>query len=80
VKELSDHELFELIDQGRDEAFGALLAKHYGTLYAFAFKYCRHQHDAEDIVQEALLKISRCFQQFKETRDTPHFSFGMGEC
>lgn len=64
MKALSDHELFVLIDQGRDEAFGALLAKHYDTLYAFAFKYCRHQHDAEDIVQEALLKISRCFQQF----------------
>lgn len=64
MKERSDHELFQLIDQGRDEAFGALLAKHYDTLYAFAFKYCRHQHDAEDIVQEALLKISRSFHQF----------------
>ena len=64
MKERSDHELFQLIDQGHDEAFGALLAKHYDTLYAFAFKYCRHQPDAEDIVQEALLKISRNFQQF----------------
>lgn len=64
MKELSDHELYRLIDQGRDEAFGALLAKHYDTLYAFAFKYCRHQHDAEDIVQESLLKISRSFPQF----------------
>jgi len=64
MKELSDHELFNLIDQGRDEAFDALLSKHYDTLFAFAFKYCRHRHDAEDIVQEALLKISRSFQQF----------------
>jgi len=64
MKELSDHELYQLIDQGRNEAFDALLSKHYDTLYAFAFKYCRHQHDAEDIVQEALLKISRGFPQF----------------
>ena len=64
MQNLSDHELYQLIDQGRDEAFGALLAKHYDTFYAFAFKYCRHQQDAEDIVQEALLKISRSFHQF----------------
>lgn len=64
LRELSDYELFSLIDRGRDDAFGALLAKHYDTLFAFAFKYCRNRPDAEDIVQEALLKISRGFHQF----------------
>ncbi|MBU0675541.1 MAG: RNA polymerase sigma factor [Proteobacteria bacterium] len=64
VPERSDHELFNQIDQGRDEAFGALLAKHYDTLFAFAFKYCRCRSNAEDILQESLLKISRNFHRF----------------
>jgi RNA polymerase sigma-70 factor (ECF subfamily) len=64
MQELSDQELFNLIDQGQNDAFGALLARHYDTLFAFAFKYCRHQQDAEDILQESLLKISRSFHGF----------------
>lgn len=64
LQELNDYELFNLIDQGRNDAFGALLAKHYDTLFAFAFKYCRRRHDAEDILQESLLKISRSFHRF----------------
>jgi len=59
MQELSDNELFSLIDQGQDDAFGTLLTRHYDNLFAFAFKYCRCRPDAEDIVQEALLKISR---------------------
>lgn len=64
LQQLSDQELYRLIDQGREGAFSALLAKHYDSLFAFAFKYCRHREDAEDIVQETLLKIARSFGQF----------------
>ncbi len=64
LDELSDRELFSLIDQGRSDAFSALLTRHYDTLFAFSFKYCRRQQDAEDILQESLLKISRNFHRF----------------
>jgi RNA polymerase sigma-70 factor (ECF subfamily) len=64
LQELNDQELFTLIDQGSDDAFGALLSKYYDTLFGFAFKYCRCRQDAEDILQESLLKISRSFHRF----------------
>jgi len=44
---------------GRDAAFAALVDRHARFLYRVAFGLLRNQQDAEDAVQETLLKLYR---------------------
>jgi len=37
--------------------FDALIRPHLDTLYRTAFRFCRQRHDAEDLVQDLLIKI-----------------------
>lgn len=43
----------------RDEEFAALVGRQGRFLYRVAYSVVRHPHDAEDAVQEALLKLYR---------------------
>jgi RNA polymerase sigma-70 factor (ECF subfamily) len=43
----------------REAAFSALVERHSGLLYRVAFSLLRHPQDAEDAVQETLLKLYR---------------------
>ena len=50
-----------LISQAQDgdrKSFGALVDRHYMTVYRFAFKWCRSKEDAEDITQEVFIKLA----------------------
>ena len=42
-----------------------ICTKHGDRLYAAAFNICRHRQDAEDAVQEALLRLWRSDKEFK---------------
>lgn len=52
-----DHTLLALIQQGNHRAFAALLEKHTDRFYGLAFRYMAEKSEAEDIVQEAFLKL-----------------------
>lgn len=43
--------------KGKEAAFEELLTPHIGGLYRLAFRFCGAQHEAEDLVQELLLKL-----------------------
>jgi RNA polymerase sigma-70 factor, ECF subfamily len=52
--------------QGGDaEAFCALAAQHRRSLYILALKYSGNHHDAEDLLQDAMLNAYRAIQQFR---------------
>lgn len=52
--------------QGGDAtAFAALLDLHYDTIYRFAWKWCGHPTDAQDITQQSCIKLANSLAQFR---------------
>ncbi len=59
---MSEPEDGELVRQSRNGdawAFEMLVNRHYERMYAIAFKWTRNRHDAEDITQNACIKLGR---------------------
>lgn len=54
-----DEELMVRIKNADHEAFSSLVRRHMQRYYALAFRMCGDQNIAEDIVQEAFLKLWR---------------------
>jgi len=50
---------------GNGRAFGELVNRHYDTIYRFAWKWCRHRANAEDIAQQACIKLALSLGQFR---------------
>ncbi|MEN8264811.1 MAG: sigma-70 family RNA polymerase sigma factor [Nitrospirota bacterium] len=55
--DLDDEALIQWICKGRHEAFAALVKRHSKRFYSFAYLIIFNKNDAEDIVQEAFLKL-----------------------
>lgn len=53
----TDESLMRLIKQGSHQAFAILVRRHTDRFYAGAFRMCKNQSEAEDMVQDAFLKI-----------------------
>ena len=52
--------------QGGDVAsFAQLLDLHYGAIYRFAWKWCGHRANAEDIAQQSCIKLAGSLAQFR---------------
>jgi RNA polymerase sigma-70 factor (ECF subfamily) len=52
-----DHELLALIQAGSPPAFDALVRRHTERFYRLAYRYVQNKEAAEDIVQDAFLKL-----------------------
>ena len=50
---------------GDPTAFGDLLDLYYDTIFRFAWKWCRHRVNAEDIAQLACIKLANSLAQFR---------------
>ena len=50
---------------GNHSAFETLVSRHYGTIYRMAYKWCGNQADAEDITQNACIKLARAIGSFR---------------
>lgn len=48
-----------------EESFKALVASHARSLHRLAYRMTRNQQDAEDVVQDALLKAYRALDRFE---------------
>ena len=57
VQDISDESLMERVCSADHQAFAQLVERHSGLFYAAAFRMCHNQQDAEDIVQDAFLKL-----------------------
>jgi RNA polymerase sigma-70 factor (ECF subfamily) len=52
--------------QGGDvPSFAELLDLHYDTIYRFAWKWCGHRANAEDIAQQSCIKLAASLAQFR---------------
>ena len=52
-----DSELLALVQQGSQPAFATLVERHTERFYRLAFRYLQSKEAAEDIVQDAFLKL-----------------------
>jgi RNA polymerase sigma-70 factor (ECF subfamily) len=57
TSERSDEELLGLIFDGSRDAFGVLVRRHTDRFYRLAYRYVQSRETAEDIVQDAFLKL-----------------------
>jgi RNA polymerase sigma-70 factor (ECF subfamily) len=55
--------------QGDSEAFRALVERHSRAAFRLAFKMTGNEHDAEDVVQESLLRAYRHLGRFEARAD-----------
>lgn len=62
---MDDNELIRLAQKGDADAFEQLVNRHYVTMFKMAFKWCGNQNDAEDITQDACIKLARGLDSFK---------------
>ncbi len=60
-----DKQLVAKARKGDVKAFEALVSRHYGTMFKMAFKWCGSKSDAEDITQDACIKLARGLGSFK---------------
>jgi RNA polymerase sigma-70 factor (ECF subfamily) len=60
-----DEALIRAAQSGDGAAFERLLERHYATLYRFAYKWCGSRADAEDVTQQACLKLARGLAQYR---------------
>jgi RNA polymerase sigma-70 factor (ECF subfamily) len=55
----ADEDLMALVDRGNAEAFAALYDRHCRVAYSLAYKIMGEKQEAEDVVQEAFVKVWR---------------------
>lgn len=55
--EKDDHELLALVQDGSHPAFAELVQRHTERFYRLAFRYLQNKEAAEDVVQDALVKL-----------------------
>lgn len=62
---VDDKDLIRRAQQGDRVAFGQLVDAHYATMFRFACKYCGNRQDAEDVTQQAFIKLAKSLGQFR---------------
>lgn len=50
---------------GNRASFAELVDLHYDTIHRFAWKWCGHRTDAEDIAQQACIKLAQNLRQYR---------------
>ncbi|MCB9990771.1 MAG: RNA polymerase sigma factor [Rhodospirillales bacterium] len=62
---MDDQALIKKAVNGDKNAFEALLQEIYDPMFKMAFKYCGNRQDAEDITQDACVKLARHIGSFR---------------
>src|SRR3970040_342675 len=52
-----DRELLALVKEGNHQAFSILVERHTDRFYRLAYRYLQNKEAAEDVVQDAFLKL-----------------------
>ncbi|HEU5046802.1 MAG TPA: sigma-70 family RNA polymerase sigma factor [Rickettsiales bacterium] len=67
---LDDARLLRLIRKGEKQAFAVLVRRHSERFYRVAYRFSGHRTEAEDIVQEAFIKLWEKPDMWQEDRKT----------
>jgi RNA polymerase sigma-70 factor (ECF subfamily) len=67
--DMDDHAAIQAVLAGNKEAYAVLVVRHSRRLYRVAFRITGNQADAEDVVQEALLRGYRKLESFESRSD-----------
>jgi RNA polymerase sigma-70 factor (ECF subfamily) len=59
-----DDELVSEAQSGNRQAFASLLERHYGLMFKVAYQWCGMREDAEDIAQDASIKLAQNISGF----------------
>ena len=62
---MDENKIIERAQQGDSSAFESLLTLYYDTLYRVALRWSGDRSDAEDIAQEAAIKLARNIKQYR---------------
>ena len=62
---MEENRLIQRASGGDAEAFNALMALHERRMYAVALRMCGNAEDAQDCLQEAMLRVYRAIDGFK---------------
>ena len=62
---MEDPDLIRRAQAGDAASFASLVDLHYDTIYRFAWKWCGHAANAEDIAQLACIKLAGSLTQFR---------------
>src|SRR5262245_10756829 len=65
-----DNELLELVQGGSHPAFAELVERHTERFYRLAFRYLQNQAAAEDVVQDAFVKLWEDPNKWQGDRNT----------
>lgn len=65
MTETSDEQWIARAKAGDSAAFRQLMDRHYLLIYKVAYKFCGHKEDAQDVAQEACIKIAEGIHGFK---------------
>lgn len=76
LSRLDDESIVKLIQQGDHGAFSEIVHRHSKRFYSIAYRILFNKHDAEDIVQEAFLRLwekSELWNPHREAKFTTWF-------
>jgi RNA polymerase sigma-70 factor, ECF subfamily len=62
---MDDPDLIRRAQAGDAASFASLVDLHYDTIHRFAWKWCGHAANAEDIAQLACIKLASSLRQFR---------------
>ena len=62
INTMTDHELVTLYENGNDNAFDILLARHQEYVYSYILFLVRKREDADDIFQETFTQFANAWK------------------
>jgi RNA polymerase sigma-70 factor (ECF subfamily) len=65
LDEFPDGELVKLVQKGDQDAYACLFRRYYPKVYSMALARLRNRENAQDVVQEAFIKVFRYVGSFK---------------
>jgi len=65
----TDAELIQAVLRGDKNAFPELLNRHLNAVHAFAYRYVRNGEDADDVAQEAFVRVWKNLKKFDQTKN-----------
>ncbi len=62
---MNSDDLIRRCQNGDRESFDTLVRQHYDIIHRIAYKWCGDQHNAQDIAQQACIKLALSIGQFR---------------